>query len=667
MWQCEGWLLGRRPLSGGPVDAASLARLVRSLGPAAPRPQRRPPTLLRCRDDRLELAARHDDEGFESDDDSRSLASDDTAVSNSSSCCFVDDHVYRRGAAGAGVGKPGGVPPPPRPVPPPGVAGPLASTSSTTSDSANSSGASDTDEADHQPAAAGSVAALVQSLSLYQRVVKTPGAVPAASAAAAHEPEIIPVADVAFCHTDPALPRVAVWVVRRRRSAWAAATSDDAASQAPAGLEAIVFETNNERALRKLCNHFQDVSRRLKLDQYRHPHRRKEGAAAPGRPPAYSSLAQPSPSPSSSYSSSPSPSPVGKQAAVSLSSGISSSSSVSTSSGGSAKSQQRVEPARVSPHQQQQVFKRLEAPAVVARFNLLQRTDGDGVTHLEVARDTPLQESQPAPGRGGPSTASGPSSIISLSTPEAPAPPPAAPATTGKQRPILVLGPRSDQLEAAELRKVWSPRPPPSPPPPPQRPERRRFARKSHKAPAPPPPPSPPAQQQHPPSGGSKGDRNKVLRGQLVSPSSAWPQYTVVRGSAWCAQPQAHTQPRSRSKSPPRPRRAAAASAASSRYAEAARFLGGLSQRLRDAVGGGGGGGGGGHPQHHLQQQQCSLYGTAARRRSTPDVFRSAENLLAGAGGHRLKSVIKKARRPDCRAEPKKVTFSAYATVQVVD
>ncbi|XP_046980693.1 endochitinase A-like [Schistocerca americana] len=611
MWQCEGWLLGRRPLSGGPVDAASLARLVRSLGPAAPRPQRRPPTLLRCRDDRLELAARHDDEGFESDDDSRSLASDDTAVSNSSSCCFVDDHVYRRGAAGAGVGKPGGVPPPPRPVPPPGVAGPLASTSSTTSDSANSSGASDTDEADHQPAAAGSVAALVQSLSLYQRVVKTPGAVPAASAAAAHEPEIIPVADVAFCHTDPALPRVAVWVVRRRRSAWAAATSDDAASQAPAGLEAIVFETNNERALRKLCNHFQDVSRRLKLDQYRHPHRRKEGAAAPGRPPAYSSLAQPSPSPSSSYSSSPSPSPVGKQAAVSLSSAISSSSSVSTSSGGSAKSQQRVEPARVSPHQQQQVFKRLEAPAVVARFNLLQRTDGDGVTHLEVARDTPLQESQPAPGRGGPSTASGPSSIISLSTPEAPAPPPAAPAASGKQRPILVLGPRSDQLEAAELRKVWSPRPPPSPPPPPQRPERRRFARKSHKAPAPP-----------------------VLRGQLVSPSSAWPQYTVVRGTA------------------------------SSRYAEAARFLGGLSQRLRDAVGGGGGGG---HPQHHLQQQQCSLYGTAARRRSTPDVFRSAENLLAGAGGHRLKSVIKKARRPDCRAEPKKVTFSAYATVQVVD
>lgn len=681
MLQCEGSLLGRQPLAGA-LDAATLAALVRSLLPTTPGNRRQTSGyILRCQDDALQFCPlsasallqapqqllpsstrrRHDDEGFESDDDSRSMTSDDT-VSNSSSCCFVDDHVYRRGAVPRPI-LPAGSTLALTPVVGAGRGGALPSTSSTTSsvatDSANSSGASDTDDVDTSTTSPTSVASLVKSLSLYQRTLPNPSK----DGAAFETPtETFSVNDVAFCHTDPAFPKVVVWVVKRRRNQ---TVSGDASS---GGLEALVFECVNDRALRKLCEHFQEAIRRFKLEQYRHPHRRKDFSPNSTVPLPKSQLYV---SNNQTINRDASPKLYGGSTATI-------SKSQSKTSGNEVRPFTRV---KTDPH----------PLGISTKFNLVHRTDGDGVTHIEVSRQEDNNTKKTNSQELG-----GPSSIISISTPDdgnllAPGrsftkeidgvirsdvDSGIATRRLKTPQPAILVVSRGDS-DADELRKVWTPSPSEAnaeTEEPPQRPERRRYLRRNK-----PPAPQPPQDRRE--ASPVTCPQQKVVRGQYIRVavdqqpwmySTGYGTHSWGRSSSNCREvtlrrpfhDEGTRRPRvSRSKSPPARRRPMAY-----RYVDAvvpphsnslsSRFLGGISQRLRDAVGGGGGSG------------AVSVYGTTGRRKSTPDMFRSADNLLVAGGSNgcsNLKSVIKKGRRNGEPSEPKKVTFSAYATVQVVD
>lgn len=716
--QCDAMLLGREVVEGA-VHASSLACLVRGLAGTKARPNRQGRRyLLRCSEGGVELVARRptmwplgagltlraDDEGFESDEDRRSTRSDDS-TSVSSSCCLVDDHVFKAGQGGALSALVG-------------VAAPAAS--STSSDSANSSGGSDTDEVDakapHEAVSAD-----------------------AASSASAGVPfrENFSFQDVAFCHVDAAFPRVVVLVVRR---AWAAAPRRLRVTVGPAGggsgLEALVLECRGEEGVRALCSAYQELSRRARMDgAFRAPHRRKDDA------------------------------PKDAPANTAVSSGA------------------------VLP---KFIFSKVEeaAPSEASRYNLVQRTDGDGVTHIEVSRGggsgasmVSVDDASPA-GSAASDAADddhlcGPSSIISISTPDA------GNILASSDRSRLskeiegVI--RADVENNATLRrdtghrdaghrqrqhsdepKLWTTAltaddeaglglglSGPSSLPPPQRPERKRFVRKN-KAPAPPAPAQPDAaltlkKKAAAPSGQDAVVLNNTLN-RLGRPLSAAPaEQRVVRGQfirvsvdqqakqqakqqAWASHPhvshfpagwtgppparsatphhwgvlpdadhrryqrrsrssdsgrgQPAPQPQQRPRSPPAPRRPMAyryidaqplAQAPRQHHQPATtnslsnRFFG-LSQKLRE-IGGSVVGGVGGYPG-------------SGRRNSWGDsptrFYTSLDPPKAAPGaGNNLKSVIKKNHAAGLGggggggggggAEPKKVTFSAYATVQVVD
>lgn len=287
---CE--LLGRGPVQGS-ADSDSLAALVRQLCKQQQRdrlPGRRC-TVACSRDAGLEIVPyqrnnkRPDDEGFESDEDLASLGSyDDPSKRKTGTLAAASV------AAGAG------------------------------SDSANSSGVSeDSDDAD--------------AASLREQV--------AATETADVGREAYGLADVAFCHTDAAaLPGIAVWVIKARRST-------------AAGLEAIVVRGRDNK-LPEVCRAYQEHSRRMKLE----------------------------------------PKPwTGQQG-----------------NGGSVGSSQRRAKVNGSVI--------LTASPEVNRYNLVQRTDTDGVTHIEVTAGPVASATSPETRRVAKDEP--PSSIISLSTPESP-------------------------------------------------------------------------------------------------------------------------------------------------------------------------------------------------------------------------------------------------------
>lgn len=541
--QCEAVLLGRQPVDGA-IDASSLASLIRSLFPATrstvvtrgwtttrdERPDRR--YILRCRDG-LEIVKRpfhqkhqlkrHDDEGFESDGDddsasTRSLGSSaDDTMSNSSSCCFVDDHVFKCHPNATITTLSG------RPTPSTRVISSSTSScvSSVATDSANSSGASDTEDTSvpstPSPTAVNttSVSALVKSLSLFQqrngKMATSKISSPVTTNKDGYDDtrETYAVNEIAFCHTDPSFQRIVVWVVKKRRSQRLSPSGTDTSS----GLEAIVFECSSEEKMKKLCESFHETSRRVKLEQYRHPHRRKDPSLASSR--EHSSIKCSSLTPESiikalkeaSQKSStlaaitkPVTKPIRAPTTRTLSNGSGPGSEV-------------------------------EVLSTVAgtRFNLVQRTDGDGVTHIEVSRG--LQTENPVENLIAldDQNLDGPSSIISISTPDV-GNLLSANSNTGtksrfckeiegiirsdvdvggtrkeviqrqRQPAILVIhSGNADDDSGGELRKVWSP--PTSTVPQtsmeddetnpnssgPQRPERKRYTRRN-KAPAPQPP-----------------------------------------------------------------------------------------------------------------------------------------------------------------------------------
>lgn len=300
---CE--LLGRGSVQGS-ADSDSLAALVRQLSKQQQRDRLlgRRCTVTCGREFGLEIVPyqrkRTDDEGFESDEDLASLGS------------YEDPSKRKTGTLAAASVAAGAV-----------------------SDSANSSGVSeDSDDAD--------------AASLGEQTV--PNAIDAGVCSSdGGGREIYGLADVAFCHTDAAaLPGIAVWVIKTRRSS-------------VAGLEAIVVRSRDGR-LQDVCRAYQELSRRLKLE--------------------------------------PKPWTGG--------------------SGSGTSSQRRKFVSGVGN------VTLTATPEINCRYNLVQRTDTDGVTHIEVttgpvvaAVKSPLANVPTASPDSRRSTRDGtPSSIISISTPE---------------------------------------------------------------------------------------------------------------------------------------------------------------------------------------------------------------------------------------------------------
>lgn len=309
---CE--LLGRGPVQGS-ADSDSLAALVRQLYKQQQRgrlPGRRC-TVSCSRDAGLEIVPyqrkRPDDEGFESDEDLASLGSYEEPGKRK-----IGTLAAASVAAGAG------------------------------SDSANSSGVSeDSDDADAASLKGAAVAGTADMSGDGGGAVGTGGR------------EAYGLSDVAFCHTDAAtLPGIAVWVIKNRLRS---------------GLEAIVIRSRDNR-LADVCRAYQEHSRRLKLEP-------KPWTSSGGQPNGQSS----------------------QQRRKVISGG-------SSGGGGSVT---------------------LTATPEVNRYNLVQRTDTDGVTHIEVTTGpvAPVLKvsgtaSSPDVRRVARDHGEPPSSIISISTPESP-------------------------------------------------------------------------------------------------------------------------------------------------------------------------------------------------------------------------------------------------------
>ncbi|XP_046684042.1 uncharacterized protein LOC124369911 isoform X2 [Homalodisca vitripennis] len=327
---CEAVLLGREPVQGT-ANADSLAALIRLLTRRGSGTRK---FRFRCFRDGIELrpARRLEDEGFESDDDAISQTSSDSI---SSSCCLVEDHALKSSAVAT--------------------------------DSANSSGASDNDDADN-------------SLTVTQQHLQVPVlAQPQKKKPSVDEclsKEFYAFNEVAFCHSDPSFPKVMVLVIKKK-----AKTKKDEIDSSP-GLEAMVFQCKSVENLREVFESYKEFSRRLKMDlQFRYPHRRKESTVDPPSNTIYKNV----------YCEKP----------------------VSNSSNTSNSFFKSWIPRKTS--KSQPIGKEMDFQAAESnKYNLVQRTDDDGVTHIEVSKaiDRDFANSLTA------DEYSGSSSIISISTPD---------------------------------------------------------------------------------------------------------------------------------------------------------------------------------------------------------------------------------------------------------
>lgn len=346
---CEAVLLGREPVKGT-ANADSLAGQIRLV--TAPG---RPGTLgrkcrLRCSRDGIEIrpAKRQEDEGFESDDDAVSQTSSD---SNSSSYCFVEDHVLKfSGAQSAGVAEP-----------------------SVATDSANSSGASDNDDADNSlnpgrlPSPSPPQPSGVR--------IKPRKSLPDDSLSSR---EVYAFSNVAFCHTDAGYPKVLVLVIRKKSQS----SKEDV--QSLTGLEAVIFQCKSVQNVREVCASYKEFSRRLKMDlQFRYPHKRKDftSSSVTLYRNVFDVLQK-----SMSNASSPANSTFFKTSVHHV--------------------------ADKTPSIVKEDFPTADANK---KYNLVQRTDEDGVTHIEVSKAVAGDYFD------GVTTSdeySGSSSIISISTPD---------------------------------------------------------------------------------------------------------------------------------------------------------------------------------------------------------------------------------------------------------
>lgn len=322
MAECEAVLLGREPIHGS-ANATALAALVKTLMRKSELHRK---YILRCnRDNGLQMIPyrRLEDEGFESDEDLTSLGSYD-----SSSSMYVSDHALRvkcQHAAAAGRSS----------SQLSNADATSGSVSSVGTDSANSSGASDNDDTDNS---------LSHNVNHNQSQTF-------AEKKKADDVESFTFHEVAFCHTDPSLPKVIVWVVKTKRQS-------KITNEVSYGLEAIVFLCASEEKFRALYKNFQELSRRQKLDK---PVRNRWKEEC--RP---TTMVR-------KIVSSPKPTATADRPSATKS----------------------------------------EAKSNAVMFNLVQRVDTDGVTHIEVTRPGPTEPRQPKMLSDGE-----PSSIISINTPD---------------------------------------------------------------------------------------------------------------------------------------------------------------------------------------------------------------------------------------------------------
>lgn len=346
--ECEAILLGREPIHGS-ANATALATLVKTLLRKS-EPRRK--YILRCtRDSGLQMSPyrRLEDEGFESDEDLTSLGSyEDT------SSMYVSDHALRvkhlrnhllqqhASAAANGKSSQNGA-----------DAATSGSVSSVGTDSANSSGASDNDDTDNS--FSGSTGS-------------------GKKACGDVDSECFSFHEVAFCHTDPSLPKVIVWVVKTRRQS---KTSNEYSY----GLDAIVFLCQNEQKFRTLYKNFQELSRRQKLDK---PVRYRSSKDVVDR--GTTNKHQDS-------STDPHRIPISTISKL---------------------------VADVAPAAPSKDTKPPTGSSHAAMYNLVQRVDTDGVTHIEVTRpatfDRPTQKIYTE--SSSTSSSIEPSSIISINTPD---------------------------------------------------------------------------------------------------------------------------------------------------------------------------------------------------------------------------------------------------------
>ncbi|XKL64330.1 hypothetical protein PGB90_004416 [Kerria lacca] len=390
MTECEAVFLGREPIHGS-ANATALATLVKSLMRKSEFHRK---YILRCsRDNGLQMVPhrRLEDEGFESDEDLTSLGS----YEDGSSSIYVSDHALRikcRNANG------------PKSSLSTGADATSGSVSSVGTDSANSSGASDNDETDN------SFSHNVNHKSCESFEKKKP----------VDEVERFAFHEVAFCHTDPLLPKVIVWVVKTKRQ------SNKNTNEYSYGLEAIVFLCQSDEKFRALYKNFQEFSRRQKLEK---PVRNRwKEEFLPMTNTTRKSVTSTKPT------------------------------------------QPNVEKAKVKN----------ESKTNSAMFNLVQRVDTDGVTHIEVTRPptSDVRSSKMLNDSGEPS------SIISINTPDS-----GDVKTTPK---------RSDKLIESVIRTEEKDQPP-------ERPDRKKSLKNSDKDTT-----------FIPPVDYSLPNREKVVRGQYV-------------------------------------------------------------------------------------------------------------------------------------------------------
>lgn len=324
MAECEAVLLGRESIHGS-ANATALAVLVKNLMRKSELHRK---YILRCNRERgLQMIPykKLDDEGFESDEDLVSLGSYD-----SSSSMYVSDHAFRikcrpnmtnarsssqilnRDATNGSI-------------------------SSVGTDSANSSGASDNDDTDNS---------LSHNVNQNQSEMFD-------EKKKSDDIESFTFHEVAFCHTDPLLPKVIVWVVKTKRQS-------KITNEFSYGLEAIVFLCHSEDKFRTFFKSFQELSRRQKLDKPVRSHWKDENKSTMVTRKIVSPKA-----------------PVVKTTTTS-----------------------------------EKPVVKSETKNNVTLFNLVQRVDTDGVTHIEITRPG-SENRQPKMLNDNE-----PSSIISINTPD---------------------------------------------------------------------------------------------------------------------------------------------------------------------------------------------------------------------------------------------------------